>query len=187
MIYHEDLFLNSDNYTLRETILQLLKEYEVIQVNNLSNEHRHLVYKEMYYPLIFEKKIEGENTQIIISSKENKESKKNKESLCENYELDSSSDDSSSDNSELDSSSDVSSSDNSELDSSSDVSSSDVSSSDDYGLELIDKIKNINEKIVNISEKKMEKLEKIEKDINKLNILMYIIGAYLIISNIINK
>jgi len=178
MIYHEDLFLNSDNYTLRETILQLLKEYEVIQVNNLSNEHRHLVYKEMYYPLIFEKKIEGENTQIIISSKENKESKKNKESLCENYELDSSSDDSSSD----DSSSDDSSSDNSELDS-----SSDDSSSDDYGLELIDKIKNINEKIVNISEKKMEKLEKIEKDINKLNILMYIIGAYLIISNIINK
>ena len=59
MIYHEDLFfLNGVNYTLRETILQLLKEYEVIQVNNLSNEHRHLVYKEMYYPLIFEKKIE---------------------------------------------------------------------------------------------------------------------------------
>jgi len=57
-IYYEDIMDNINNGKLREKLMKLVKEKNIIVIRGLSNADRHLVYKNIYYPLKFEKIIE---------------------------------------------------------------------------------------------------------------------------------
>lgn len=85
-IFYEDLMENFDNKNLREKLMQLVKEHKIIIVKGLSSAQRHTVYRQMYYPLKFEKILlnenDKENTDIRIynckvKQKEKKQNDKN--------------------------------------------------------------------------------------------------------------
>lgn len=86
-IFYEDLMENFDNKNLREKLMQLVNEHKIIVVKGLSSAQRHTVYRQMYYPLKFEKIVlnenDEENTDIRIynykiKQKENKKNENNK-------------------------------------------------------------------------------------------------------------
>ena len=85
-IFYEDLMENFDNKNLREKLMQLVNEHKIIIVKGLSSAQRHTVYRQMYYPLKFEKILlnenDEENTDIRIynckvKQKEKKQNDKN--------------------------------------------------------------------------------------------------------------
>ena len=87
-IFYEDIMENFDNKNLREKLMQLVNEHKIIVVKGLSSSQRHTVYRQMYYPLKFEKIIlnedDEENTDIRIfnckiKQKENKQNENNVE------------------------------------------------------------------------------------------------------------
>ena len=69
-IYYEDLMENFDNNNLREKLIKLVNDNKIIIVKGLSSVQRHTIYRQMYYPLKFEKIIVNEsneeNTNIRI-------------------------------------------------------------------------------------------------------------------------
>ena len=86
-IYYEDLMENFDNKNLREKLIQLVNKHKIIVVKGLSSAQRHTVYRQMYYPLKFEKIVlnenDEENTDIRIynckiKQKEKKQNENNK-------------------------------------------------------------------------------------------------------------
>ena len=86
-IFYEDLMENFDNKNLREKLMQLVNEHKIIVVKGLSSAQRHTVYRQMYYPLKFEKIVlnenDEENTDIRIynckiKQKEKKQNENNK-------------------------------------------------------------------------------------------------------------
>ena len=85
-IYYEDFMENFDNKNLREKLMQLVNDHKIIIVKGLSSAQRHTVYRQMYYPLKFEKIIQNdeENTDIRIynckiKQKEKKQTKQTNE------------------------------------------------------------------------------------------------------------
>lgn len=62
-IFYEDLMENFDNKNLREKLMQLVNEHKIIVVKGLSSAQRHTVYRQMYYPLKFEKIVLNENDE----------------------------------------------------------------------------------------------------------------------------
>jgi len=86
-IFYEDLMKNFDNNNLREKLVKLVNEYKIIVVKGLSSAQRHIVYRQMYYPLKFEKIVldeNGEENTVIriynskIKQKEKKQNENNK-------------------------------------------------------------------------------------------------------------
>ena len=86
-IFYEDLMENFNNKNLREKLMQLVNEHKIIIVKGLSSAQRYTVYRQMYYPLKFEKTLlnvnDEENTDIRIynckvKQKETKEIKETK-------------------------------------------------------------------------------------------------------------
>lgn len=85
-IFYEDLMENFYNKNLRERLMNLVNEHKIIIVKGLSSAERHTVYRQMYYPLKFEKIVlnenDEENTDIRIynckiKQKEKKQNDKN--------------------------------------------------------------------------------------------------------------
>lgn len=81
-IFYEDLMENFDNKNLREKLMQLVNEHKIIVVKGLNSAQRHTVYRQMYYPLKFEKIVLNENNEentdiriynCKIKQKENKQ------------------------------------------------------------------------------------------------------------------
>jgi len=118
-IFYEDLMENFDNNNLREKLMKLVNENKIIVVKGLNSAQRHTIYRQMYYPLKFEKILlnenEEENTYIRIynykiKNKENKEKKQdeNERNKEEEYVLEDSeqSEEEIEDDSEYDSKSD---------------------------------------------------------------------------------
>ena len=62
-IYYEYIMENFDNKNLREKLMQLVNDHKIIIVKGLSSAQRHTVYRQMYYPLKFEKIILNENDE----------------------------------------------------------------------------------------------------------------------------
>jgi hypothetical protein len=60
-IFYEDLMENFDNKNLREKLMQLVNEHRIIVVKGLSSAQRHTIYRQIYYPLKFEKIVLNEN------------------------------------------------------------------------------------------------------------------------------
>ena len=94
-IYYEDLMENFDNKNLREKLMQLVNDHKIIIVKGLSSAQRHTVYRQMYYPLKFEKIVlnenDEENTDIRIynckiKQKEKKQTKQTNETTEEKTE-----------------------------------------------------------------------------------------------------
>ena len=94
-IYYEDLMENFDNKNLREKLMQLVNDHKIIIVKGLSSAQRHTVYRQMYYPLKFEKIVlnenDEENTDIRIynckiKQKEKKQTKQTNETNEEKTE-----------------------------------------------------------------------------------------------------
>lgn len=86
-IFYEDLMENFDNKNLREKLIQLVNKHKIIVVKGLSSAQRHTVYRQMYYPLKYEKIVlnenDEENTDIRIynckiKQKEKKQNENNK-------------------------------------------------------------------------------------------------------------
>ena len=86
-IFYEDLMENFNNTNLREKLIQLVDEHKIIVIKGLSSAQRHTVYRQMYYPLKFEKIVlnenDEENTDIRIynckiKQKEKKQNENNK-------------------------------------------------------------------------------------------------------------
>ena len=86
-IFYEDLMENFDNKNLREKLIQLVNKHKIIVVKGLSSAQRHTVYRQIYYPLKFEKIVlnenDEENTDIRIynckiKQKEKKQNENNK-------------------------------------------------------------------------------------------------------------
>ena len=86
VIFYEDIMENFDNKNLREKLIQLVKEHKIIVIKGLSSAQRHIVYRQMYYPLKFEKIVLNENDKenkgiriynCKIKQKEKKENDKN--------------------------------------------------------------------------------------------------------------
>ena len=75
-IYYEDLMENFDNKNLREKLMQLVNDNKIIIVKGLSSAQRHTVYRQMYYPLKFEKIMENDDTNIKIYNYKIKDKKK---------------------------------------------------------------------------------------------------------------
>jgi len=69
-IFYEDLMENFDNKNLREKLMQLVNDYKIIIIKGLNSSQRHTIYRQMYYPLKFEKIVlnenDKENTDIRI-------------------------------------------------------------------------------------------------------------------------
>jgi len=92
-IYYEDLMENFDNKNLREKLMELVNDNKIIIVKGLSSAQRHTIYRQMYYPLKFEKIIQNdeENTDIRIynckiKQKEKKQTKQTNETNEEKTE-----------------------------------------------------------------------------------------------------
>ena len=57
-IYYEDIMNVLENsQELRSKLSNLVKEHKTIEILNLDSKCRHLIYKQMYYPLRFEKQM----------------------------------------------------------------------------------------------------------------------------------
>ena len=91
-IFYEDLMDNFDNNNLREKIMQLVHDHNIIVVRGLNSSQRHIIYRQMYYPLKFEKIInEDDNKNIDVriynyKIKNSKEENKNKTNDKKNKE-----------------------------------------------------------------------------------------------------
>lgn len=168
-IFYEDLMENFDNNNLREKLMKLVNENKIIVVKGLNSAQRHTIYRQMYYPLKFEKIVlnenEEENTCIRIynykiknkEKKENEQNEETKETKEEDYVLEES--EQSEEKSEYDS----------EYDSESD---------DSYYTEeeeQITKLENLGDQII---EKIVKNEKKIDRVINRVNlvILLNVIG-----------
>ena len=82
--YYEDLFLPDTN--LRHKILEEVLKHNAIEIKCLSSKERHLVYREMYLPLGFEKVEENEHVHIVVYNKLKKKTPDDKfesDSECE--------------------------------------------------------------------------------------------------------
>ena len=83
-IFYEDLMENFDKDNLREKLIQLVKKHKIIIVKGLNSGQRYIIYRQMYYPLKFEKIVlnenDEENTDIRIYNCKIKQ-KKNKENI----------------------------------------------------------------------------------------------------------
>jgi len=76
-IYYEDLMENIENNNLREKLIQLVNEHKIIVVKGFSSAQRHRIYRQMYYPLKFEKIVlNEENTDIRIFNYKIKQNEK---------------------------------------------------------------------------------------------------------------
>ena len=62
-IFYEDLMENFDNKNLREKLMQLVHQNKILIIKGLNSEQRYGIYRQMYYPLKFEKIIVDENTE----------------------------------------------------------------------------------------------------------------------------
>ena len=69
-IFYEDLMENFNNNNLREKLMHLVNEHKMIIVKGLNKTQRYMIYRQIYYPLKFEKIIvtenDEENTNIKI-------------------------------------------------------------------------------------------------------------------------
>lgn len=66
IFYHDDIFNNLEGNTIRSRILELVRENKVIQINGLSSKDRYAIYRQMSYPLAFDKKFSGESINLVI-------------------------------------------------------------------------------------------------------------------------
>ena len=60
-IFYKDLMKNFNNKNLREKLIELVDENKIIVVKGLNSGQRYQIYRQMYYPLKFEKIILNEN------------------------------------------------------------------------------------------------------------------------------
>lgn len=81
-IFYEDLMNYFNDGNLRNRLMQLVNDYRIILIKGFNSSQRHIIYRQMYYPLKFEKIVisenEEENTVIRIyncklKQKENEE------------------------------------------------------------------------------------------------------------------
>ena len=86
-IYYEDLMENIENNNLREKLIQLVNEHKIIVVKGFSSAQRHQIYRQMHYPLKFEKIVLNQkNTDIRIFNykiKQNEKKQTNEEKTKE--------------------------------------------------------------------------------------------------------
>ena len=91
-IFYEDLMDNFNNNNLREKLIQLVHDYKIIVVRGLNSSQRYIIYRQMYYPLKFEKIVnEDDNKNIDVriynyKIKNSKEENKNKTNDKKNKE-----------------------------------------------------------------------------------------------------
>ena len=62
-IFYEDIMENFENKNLREKLMQLVNDYKIIIIKGLNSSQRHTIYRQMYYPLKFEKIVLNENDE----------------------------------------------------------------------------------------------------------------------------
>ena len=60
-IFYKDLMKNFNNKNLREKLIELVDENKIIVVKGLNSGQRYQIYRQMYYPLKFEKIILNDN------------------------------------------------------------------------------------------------------------------------------
>ncbi len=87
-IFYEDLVENFDN-NLREKLMKLVNEHKIIIVKGLNSAERYMIYRQMYYPLKFEKIIQNDNqdnTDIRIYNCKIKQKETEKETKKETKE-----------------------------------------------------------------------------------------------------
>lgn len=152
--YYEDLFLQ--NINLRHKILEEVIKYDAIEIKCLPSKERHLVYREMYLPLGFEKIKDNEYVHIIVYNR-----LKRKKNLNENEN------ENESDNDYNNDYNNGSNSDNtySDSDSNSDSESVDSESVDSsYVTEEMEKL----DMLENMNAKQLQHLENIDKNVNYL-------------------
>ena len=83
---------NFDKNNLREKLIQLVHDYKIIVVRGLNSSQRYIIYRQMYYPLKFEKIVnEDDNKNIDVriynyKIKNIKEENKNKTNDKKNKE-----------------------------------------------------------------------------------------------------
>ena len=53
------------NKNIRTELINLVIKYKIIILKNLNNFQRHEIYRQMYYPLTFQKKILNKNIIFI--------------------------------------------------------------------------------------------------------------------------
>ena len=68
-IFYEDLMENFNNQNLRDKLMNLVNKHKIIIVKGLSSSQRYMIYRQMYYPLKFEKVIVNENNEENINIK----------------------------------------------------------------------------------------------------------------------
>lgn len=68
-IYYEDIINEIKDDSIRDKLINLVKENKIIVVKGLTSRLRHCIYRQMYYPLTFEKIIVSE--PIFISDTNN--------------------------------------------------------------------------------------------------------------------
>ena len=67
IVYPEDISDIIDNPSeLRKQIENFVKDYKIITFSEFSSKNRHQIYKQMYYPLSFEKIVDDSNNSTII-------------------------------------------------------------------------------------------------------------------------
>lgn len=91
-IFYEDLMKHFDDNNLRSKLLELVNEHKIIIIKGFNSAERYMIYRQMFYPLNFEKIIVSEdgknNTHIRvynckIKQKENKTNMKKREETKE--------------------------------------------------------------------------------------------------------
>lgn len=144
--YYEDFFLQGTN--LRHKILEEVIKHDAIEIKCLPSKQRHLVYKEMYLPLGFEKVKENQYVHIVVYNKLKK--KNGNENESRNH-------------SDNDSDSDYSCSDtDTNTDTNTDLDSESIDSS--YVTEEMEKL----DMLENMNAKQLQYLENIDKNVNYL-------------------
>ena len=139
--YYEDFFLQDTN--LRHKILEEVIKHDAIEIKCLPSKQRHLVYKEMYLPLGFEKVKENQYVHIIVY---NKLKKKNENENGNNSDSDYSCSDYTCSDTDTDTDTDTESVDSS------------------YVTEEMEKL----DMLENMNAKQLQHLENIDKNVNYL-------------------
>jgi len=81
VIFNKDLVENFKNNNMREKLMELVDIHKTILIKDLSSSQRHIIYRQMYYPLKFEKIInenEEKNIDIKIYNGKIKKKENNK-------------------------------------------------------------------------------------------------------------
>lgn len=159
-IYYEDIINEIKDDSIRDKLINLVKENKIIVVKGLTSRLRHCIYKQMYYPLTFEK---------IIVSDTNNETIQEIDIKIYNYKIKSNKNKENTEYCILNNKTDNTEDNNSDNDSDYETELSDSYFTDED--EQITRIENINSQI-------LERLSKIENKVsrsqNRVNLIIFI-------------